>query len=189
MQITSKIVQTGVLNISITEGLNKLPEVVLRPHELTGNLNVDAENIKVVDIPLPPLSISLNEYDYEMRPDPQSRVHNAATGGGGMKKGLNIGGILSRVVHSIRSEKKKVSPKHRIHPVAFDQKLRSLYTQDFFTDVLKIPAPQVPTFISFLHEQQFPEELFAEKKEMDLLQHLMDQAELYRSEFPNESSG
>lgn len=178
--IDEKVVTAGHLNVEISEGVNQLPEVVVRPHDLTGNLETDAENIEVVEVPLPPMNF--NVYDYEMRPDMQTGVENAAMGGKKMQYGVNIFGILEKVVNLV-IPKKEEKPKTTIQlsRIELERSLRASYDNAFFEYSFGLPAGQISNFMDFLYEKDFPQELLQKGKDMDLLQYLMEESERFRN--------
>ncbi|SDL79958.1 hypothetical protein SAMN04488034_11242 [Salinimicrobium catena] len=177
--IDEEIVKAGQLNVEISEGVNELPEVVVRPHDLTGNLETDAENIEVVEIELPPMNFNFN--DYEMRPDMQTGVENAAVGGKKMRYGVNIFGLLEKVVNLVVPRKKE---KPREPPVLtrieLARSLRASYDNAFFEESFGLPAEQISNFMDFLYEKDFPQELLQKGQEMDRLQYLMEESEEFR---------
>ena len=177
--IDEEVIAAGQLNVEISEGVNQLPEVVVRPHDLSGNLETDAENIKVVEVPLPPMNF--NVYDYEMRPDMQTGVENAAIGGKKMQYGLNIFGILEKVVNLVIPKKEKPRPSPKLSRIELERSLRASYDNAFFTESFGLPAEQIADFFDHLYENDFPPELLEPKKEMDLLQYLMEQSEDFRN--------
>lgn len=46
--VDEDIIKSRQLKISISEGINDLPEVTLKSHDLTGNLEKDIDNIEVI---------------------------------------------------------------------------------------------------------------------------------------------
>ncbi|MEG9329112.1 carboxypeptidase-like regulatory domain-containing protein [Salinimicrobium catena] len=177
--VDEEIVKTEQLNVEISEGINELPEVVVRPHDLTGNLETDAENIEVVEIELPPMNFNFN--DYEMRPDMQSGVENAAVGGKKMRYGVNIFGILEKVVNLVISKKEKPWKAPLISRIELERSLRASYDNAFFEDSFGLPAEQISNFMDFIYEKEFPEELLQKGKDMDRLQYLMEESEEFRN--------
>jgi len=177
--IDEEVITAGQLSVEISEGVNQLPEVVVRPHDLTGNLETDAENIEVVEIPLPPMNFNIN--DYEMRPDMQTGVENAAMGGKKMQYGLNIFGILEKVVNLVIPKKEKPRPAPKLSRIELERSLRASYDNGFFAESFGLPADQLGDFFDHLDEKGFPPELLEPKKKMDLLQFLMEESEKFRN--------
>lgn len=169
--VDEEVVITGQLNVEINEGVNQLPEVIVRPYNLTGNMKTDAENIEVVEIQLPPMSFNFN--DYEMRQDFQTGVINSAEKAG-LENGANILGVLENVV-SLVLPKKKNQPKMtpELGLIGLERKLRAMYDNTFFLENFRLPAEQVSDFIAYMAEEGFPRELLRQRKELDLLQYLM----------------
>lgn len=172
--VGEEVVTTGQLNVEISEGVNQLPEVIVRPYNLTGNIKTDAETIEVVEIQLPPMSFNFN--DYEMRPDLQSAVINS-TEKTGLDKGANILGILGKVVSLVLPKEKKQSKMApELGLIGLERRLRAIYDNTFFLENFRLPAEQISDFISYMAEKGFPQELLRQGKDLDLLQYLMEKS-------------
>lgn len=171
--VGEEVVTTGQLNVEINEGVNQLPEVIVRPYNLTGNIKTDAETIEVVEIQLPPMSFNFN--DYEMRPDLQSATKNS-TEKTGLDKGANILGILGKVVSLVLPKETKPKMAPELGLIGLERKLRAMYDNTFFLENLRLPAEQISDFIAYMAEIGFPQELLRQGKDLDLLQYLMEKS-------------
>lgn len=179
--ISEETVNSAFLNVEIKEGVNQLPEVIVRPHDLTGNMNADAGNIKVVPIPLPPSAMQINEYDHEMRPDMQTGVRNAALGGGGLKYGVNVFAILLKAVDLVFPKKNEPKAEPDLGRIELERRLRASFDNAFFAESLGLPAQQFGDFFDHLYEKGFPPAFLRKGKELDLLQFLMEKSEEFRN--------
>ncbi|NJW51884.1 hypothetical protein [Salinimicrobium oceani] len=183
--VDDEIIQNRRLVVEISVGINELPEVVVRSHELTGRLEVDAGNIETVDVELPTMTaMSINDYEWEFRQDGQSRVTNSAMGGSGLSKGANPLAILSTVASLLlpRTRKKpqqQEQPRSKIGLIQLERKIRARYSDEFFLEQFKITPPKIADFIAFLEEQNFSEALLNKEREMDLLQMMFVQSEKF----------
>ena len=185
--IDSKIFEAATLNVEITEGVNQLPEVVVRPHNLSGNLGEDLENINTVPLPVPsPSGWVVNDYDYEFRPDAQSGVYNAAAGeSGGPSVALNplaiVGALVSWILPKKSDKKAKSQPRTQVGLISLERHLRANFENDFFEEVLKIPAKDIPEFIAFC-EQGVSPELLQPSNKIDLIEYLVVQSKAFKKQ-------
>lgn len=183
--VDAEVVEKRRLVVEIFEGMNELPEVVVRPHDLTGSSAVDAENIKTEDLDLPAMTaFSINDYDWEFRQDGQTAVTNSAMGGSGgrLTNGVNPLAILSAVAQLLIPKKpKKEVQKQRsaIGLIHLERRIRARYSDDFFLEQLKIPPSKIADFISFLEAQNITGKLLEKDREMDLLQMMFVQSEKF----------
>ncbi|WP_029038354.1 peptidase associated/transthyretin-like domain-containing protein [Salinimicrobium xinjiangense] len=181
--IDGGIVEKGRLVVEIFEGVNTLPEVVVRPHDLTGSLDIDAKNIKTEILDLPAMTaFSINDYDWEWRPDGQTAVTNSAMNpGAGMVNGADPLAILSGIIGVIlppkKAKNKPPSPRTQIGLIKLEREIRSRYDDEFFMEQLQIPPSKIADFIAFLENGNFPDDLLNKEREMDLLQLMFNRSE------------
>lgn len=184
--VDEQIVRSRTLNVEIMEDINDLPEVVVRPHDLSGNLKVDVDKIPAENLDLPTMSaFSINDYDWEWRQDGQKAVTNAAiTSGTGMKNGANPLAILGRIVGFIlppkKANKQPPSPRNQIGLIHLEREIRSRFDNAFFEEVLKIEISEIADFIAFLNNKGFSPDLLDKQQEMDLIQLMVEQSLLFR---------
>lgn len=181
--IEGGIVEKERLVVEIFEGVNTLPEVVVRPHDLTGSLDIDAKNIKTEKLDLPAMTaFSINDYDWEWRPDAQTAVTNSAMNpGAGMVNGADplaiLRGIIGVILPPKKAKNKPPSPRTQIGLIKLEREIRSRYDDDFFLEKLQIPTSKIADFINFLENGNFPDNLLDKEREMDLLQMMFNRSE------------
>ena len=164
-------------NVEVYEGLNELPEILIKPNNLTGNLKEDTENAKAVSLDLPEMSAAqINDYDYDFRSDSQTKVHNAAMGTQTVGA-LNVLGILVGVVSAILPQKKDKKAEVPREPV--DRMLRGMYDAQYFRVVLDLESEEINDFISFAQENGLSHRLVKKEREMELLEFLLEQRRNY----------
>lgn len=182
--VDEQTVKSTTLHVEIIENINDLPEVIVKPHDLTGNLEVDAENIKTVKLDLPTMTAaSINDYEYEWRQDGQSAVSNAAMPSSGLQYGADplaiLGGLIGLIFPPKKVKEPEPSPLNQIGLINLERKLRSRYDNEFFEEVLDIPTSQISEFIAFLNASGFPSRLLDKDKEMDLIQLMVEQSAIF----------
>jgi hypothetical protein len=185
--VEDEMVDSGILNIEVSEGINELPEVNVRQHNLTGNVDTDVKNIEVTAIDLPTMSASsINDYNWEFSPDGQTAVTNSAMNmgrGNGLEMGFQplkiIGGIIGLVVRD-RPKKEKDFVPNPIDKIDLERQIRTRYEDAFFNDVLGIPSEEIGFFLDFTLSQDIPNDLLKEEKEIDLIQLLLDRSREFK---------
>lgn len=187
--IDEEMIKSERLLVEITQGVNELPEVVLREHDLTGNIAADVQNIKVVPLDLPSFSaadIAAIYPDWYPASDGQSKIGNPAVSGGssgGLQKGANPLAIIGMAVDLIVPDKPKVKeePVVYVGRIELEKQVRERFDDEFFADVLNIEKEKISEFFDFCEATGFPRELLKEEKEMDLIQYLLEQSKEYRT--------
>ena len=183
--IDFEVMKRKRLVVEIVERVNELPEVVVRPHDLSGDIQVDAGNIETQELSLPTMSaFSINDYDWEWRADVQTAVTNAAMPrGAGMKNGANLKALLGEAIGlllpSKKAKKRTPSPRNTIGLIKLERELRSRYDDDFFQTVLNMPPANIAEFIEFIEAKDFPDDLLNKENELELLDLLVKQSEAF----------
>ncbi|WP_324721783.1 hypothetical protein [Salinimicrobium sp. HB62] len=177
--VDAEVEKRGRLVVEILVGVNELPEVVIRPHDLSGDLEIDAENIETQDLFLPTMTaFSINDYDWEWRADAQTGVVNAAMPSStGMKNGANLKALFGEAISLLLPPKKVKSPapsqRNNIGLIKLEREIRSRYDEIFFKDVLNISTESISDFIEFLDSKGFSADLLEKERELELIELLI----------------
>ena len=181
--IDEEMLENGSLNVEIKQGINELAEVIVRPHNLSGNLEGDLENIEVVKLDLPAMSaMSVNEYEWEWRADKQTGVVNAASGEDRMPKdGFNFVKVASLLIDylipDIPKKEKASQPRSQIGQIQIERQIRARFDNAFFADVLELNPEEIGDFIIYAQSEAFDADLLKKEREIDLIQFLVERRE------------
>ena len=138
------------LNVKLDEKLNELDEVVVSNNSLTGNLKIDADNIKTHK-----LSVNLNlgseaqifENDSRSSPDIQG-MYNFAPDKWGMNF-VEIGKKIGKALKIISQPKSKKEDLKQIISYNFKDYTLDNYNFAFFEKELKLPREEIGFFLDF----------------------------------------
>ncbi len=175
--VTQEVIDSKTLKISLVERVNSLDEVVLLPYNLTGNLETDAENVKLVD-PVVFAFGSFNNFDFP--DDNHSGVENIATNQGKIKYMADFGQILKLIVPSLfKSKSKKQKFNESIKDAQPVIRLSDTLSDQDLVNEYNIPQEKIADFISFLESSAFDVTLLNEDKEIMLIEFLHQQSKLF----------
>lgn len=187
-QSFKRIVDKGVIEnkkmkIFLNPYVNKLDAVLLSSHNLTGIVTIDAKNIDVIAVPDIELSFDANA---DFAPDRFSRIQGnvaqEALGYGNMANGLNVGAIVGLILKSVFPKKGK---KAYVDPFAekatLVKALQSKYSTEYFSKTFGLPIEKVDDFIYFAEENALQLYMLKPENEMELLEVLFKQSELYKA--------
>ena len=151
------------LNIRLLSKINELKEVQIKEHELSGNLNNDAQNTKLENKISKDLQGS-NAYktdmrvvdDYDMNKDPDAReltdpTMQAAQGNiVGLLTGLGLKLLLNEVskIGQKKRLKKRELKIYEKESIKAPDRIRNELGDLFFTNTLKIPSQHIDSFIN-----------------------------------------
>lgn len=173
--IDEGVVKSRKLNVFVSEAVTELPEVVVTPYDLSGNVNVDVKIIPTEDLDLPSKSAAeLNPYDYEFPPDSLVSPSNAAMRTSFMQNGLNIANIfrnifITRDVHADVKESQAV-----------EEQILLLYDDEFYQEYLNIQKENIHEFIYFAEDNGLTKAMLEPKNEMQLIEFLLAQSQRFK---------
>jgi hypothetical protein len=169
-----------VFNIKLDEKVNELEEVVVSNNSLTGNLKVDADNIKIyhVDSKIDFKTVAIMEFEKDLRSSPDVQgMYNFAPDKYGMNF-VKIGKLIGKALNIAQKSNSKVEDINSIYN--FKDFGLDTFDFNFFEKDLKIKREEIGTFLdfcatdialitSFLSKNKFEktDALFQKKKEYD----------------------
>jgi hypothetical protein len=137
-------------NIKLDEKLNELDEVVVSNNSLTGNLKIDADNIKIhkLDINLN-LSSQQTMFEDDSKSSPDIKAgYNFEPDKWGMNF-VKIGKMIGKALNITGKSKPKKDDLKQIIPYNFKDYSLDNYTFAFFEKELKLPIEEIGFFLDF----------------------------------------
>lgn len=183
------IINTKALNIFVSESVSRLPEVVVTPYDLSGNINVDLNRLKIADLPANLTAADLQNMDLEADtgPDLRSPPHNTALA---MSKtrlvnGLDFVNIFKEFLIAKKREDIKSPFSKSVNP-EIDDYIRKIYEDDFFRENLNIEKEYIRDFIFYANDNGLSEQMLQGGNELDLIDFLVEQSKKYKKQFNRE---
>lgn len=180
IKITKDILHAEKIKIDLLQKINELEEVELKSHNLIGNITVDAENAPIpeskvaegaldfseIDFSKPVIS-NIDEVDRRKPPDVSKLVDPI--------KMIGIGSSVSLPLPLYQSKEQKLLKKLNERD-SFYNKIRSLVSDQFFTETLKIPLNQINDFIEYCKPKGL-HRFYVENKKIEAIDLLIKEAE------------
>jgi hypothetical protein len=180
------IINTKTLNIYVSEVVSRLPEVVVTPYDLSGNINVDLNRLKKVELPtnLTAANVQNMGFDTETGPDLKSPKYNTALA---MSKtrlvnGLDFANIYKEFLIAKKKEVVKNPYGKSVNP-EIDDYIRKIYEDDFFRENLDIEREYISDFIFYANDNGMSEQMLKGGNELDLIDFLIEQSKKYKKQF------
>ncbi|HIB48854.1 MAG TPA: hypothetical protein EYN07_00855 [Flavobacteriaceae bacterium] len=178
------VVAAKQMRIYMNPAINQLEEVVVRPYDLSGNINVDVNRVDVYASPNWDLSYETLEYEYEFTEDRQTsikgNVAEDALNNGGLKNGFNFISVLGVIANAIVGKKKKDPYVETPNYSTIVRALQQRFSAQYYADTFGIPIEKVDNFIYFAQENAVTPEMLKEENEIELLATLFQQSEVYK---------
>ena len=181
VMVDAGVVKNKTINIKISEAVNQLEEVTLRPYDLSGNVQADVTKIKTVGIERSNLSSleMVNTYDYKFRNDKNSKVENIAMDKGYLTNGLNFANIFRTIFNSKTKE-------GDVNREDMDVMVRKVYNDDFFKRNLDIKEENINEFIFYAQENGLEEHMLQKGNDLDLIEFLIEKSKAYKLQQQND---
>lgn len=182
------IVETKRMLVYVNPSVTQLDEVIVRPYNLTGNVNVDVGRIAFADVKAGlDLSWEAMEFDYEFPDDSQSSVKgNAAAealGYTSQREGANILGLVGLFMNSvlnINGSERNSKPSRTEIAAIHISSLENRFVSQYFTETLGIPRENVIDFLYFVvEENDMDSSLMQDNNELQLMDHLYKKSRKY----------
>lgn len=176
--IDQGIINAGQINIRLNEVVNFLPEVVVRPYDLTGNISVDINRLPVASLPdsLNAANMQSMYFETDAAPYKYSPPRNEALAMTQTRlvNGINFVNLFKEFLISTKIEQIR-RPESDI---SLD--VRALYNDNFFQEKFNIELENISDFINFADQNGLDEEMLKEGNEMDLIEFLLDQSKKFK---------
>ena len=177
--VTQDIIDSKALTVVLVEEVNKLPEIIILPYGLTGNLTVDAVRAKIVNPNLDALYFGLDNLDkFEFTDDYISGVKNIAINETGLINGVDFVKILGFALKPLFKSDKKQILKNEF---AFDRDIVDKYSPEYLMEKLNIPKHQITEFIYFVEDSGMDKNLLDDGKELQFLDYIIKKSKEFQA--------
>jgi hypothetical protein len=182
--INKRVLETKRLNIYVSELVNRLPEVVVSPYDLTGKLDVDIERLEVIQLPVN-VEVEYPQGEYanvenvvnlSKAPKNQALAFSQTR----LVNGLNFVNLFKILL--VSNKQNDISNPYSKSNDAIDLEIRQLYNDEFFKENFKIELEDIPAFINYADRNGLDEEMLKKGNELDLIDFLMEQSKKYKKE-------
>ncbi|TQD37731.1 carboxypeptidase-like regulatory domain-containing protein [Haloflavibacter putidus] len=175
------VMQTKKINITISEAITELEEVVVRPYNLSGDVEVDLKRIKTKEANLAEFNSAdvVAGYEHTFRPDEQSKVENIAMDKSYLTHGINFANIFKVIFKSYK--KSDDSLKNKIS----EEKVREMANDTFFKERLGIEPENINAFLYYAESNGLDNEMIENSNNLDLIQFLIEQSKSFKAQQDN----
>lgn len=181
LTIDAEMVQNKKIGIFLNPAVNQLSEVIVKKYDLSGNLVVDAQNIKTVALDTEwDLSWETLYNDYVFTDDRSSAIRgNAARDALNLNNMPILGIDFVAIAKLLFPNKKPTQPQIRLSEREKKDKLMDLYPPQLVFESFNIPQEKSEDFLLFVYEQGISSSYLTEENSFKLFQLLEEKAALY----------
>ena len=176
--ITREILDTKAFTVVLVEEVNKLPEIIILPYGLTGNLTVDAIRAKTVNPNLDALYFGLDNLDkIEFTEDYLSGVQNTAMSDNRLYYTADAVKIIGLLLKPLFNSKKKSDETQ----FATNRDIVEKYSPEYLINQLNIPKKQMMEFIYFVEDSGIDKALLDDGKELQFLDYIIKKSKEFQA--------
>lgn len=167
--ISQEIIDRKELTAYLVEQINKLDEVLILPHKLTGDLFTDTQSVELVNPNLDALYFGLDNLDkIEFLDDHLTGVHNIAMPERRLVYGVNMVDVVGLLFKSIFKPKEKKI----VAPSEYRKSILEVYTKEYLSLILNIKNEDIVEFVYYVEENEFDISLLGPKREFEFIDFL-----------------
>jgi len=187
--IDEGIVEQKRMTIFMVEEVNKLPEIVVSPYDLSGNIIVDANRVRTLNLPFGEDQVSLENNPINLTPDNKTKVYNQFVRGAGGKADMlgadlrGLGKLLSKAIFGNKTKKTKLEKYKQAVGLPMQEsdvlELRAMYDNAYMSTTFGIPENKVNEFIVFAEDNGLDYNLLKKGREMEFIDFLVQQSQTF----------
>ncbi len=174
--ISDKIIASKQMSVRLVEDVNKLDEVIVLPYDLSGDLTADLDAVRTYNVDMDEVYKGEEDFDdYDMERDEKSRIeYDPVIDENRFTNGLNFVSLYNSFFKK-KNKSKNNNEKFRetISPI------EKRYSPEFLNTHFKIPTDLSEAFIDFVEEKDYDRSLLELKNEIQLLEFLNQQSQLF----------
>ncbi|NJB70746.1 hypothetical protein GGR42_001208 [Saonia flava] len=178
--VTSSIMESSFVSIIMEEYTNELDEVVIRPYNLSGDLNKDLDNLKIGPV-VSASTLKLPNANAKRFTQSENKLNDADHGKFYyfyvIALTINTNKILNRLSGRTKMLKKRVALDKKS---ALTQSVQKSIMDSLFINQLKIPIGRIPDFMYYCEADSVFQPLAIGNNDIKLWDFLMKKSESYR---------
>ncbi|SRX74924.1 carboxypeptidase-like regulatory domain-containing protein [Aequorivita antarctica] len=180
------IVNRKVMNIFLNPSVNQLEEVVVRPYDLSGNINADVKKIPTYngtkDLKLSYYNL---KYGDDLDPDDKTKIESNAAEealhSNTLKNGANVLAILGGVAQLLFPNGEKISiVEQQENQSLLSNNIQQRFSKDFIAANFDIPEDKAVDFLFYAQENGLDQDLLKPKNEIQLMEFLFKKSKEYK---------
>ncbi|MCF6214215.1 MAG: hypothetical protein L3J45_09355 [Flavobacteriaceae bacterium] len=197
--ITSEILKSKTLEVALKLNINELDAVEIKNHNLSGDLLIDAKNVKKPVSLVSKEALNFGKINFNMVDDidaidrqkpPDPFTGTSAQVQGGVNILVLIGFVLSPIVNEIgkigrlKRKRKQAKKAYAKKALTIPDKIRDELGEAFFTNTLKISKDQIDAFITYCQPKGIVD-LYMANKKIEMIQLLVDESKIFKASVKN----
>lgn len=183
--IDKGVIDNRSMNVYLNPVVYKLDEVIVRPYDLSGNIQADVASIETnVVTPQWDMSYETMEFEYEFSDDQYTSIRgNKAEEAFYNGQKPNDQASIIGIIGMFFPKKTSLNLGREYTEMAMVRGgLKQRFPKQYVLETFGIPEDEYGRFIYFAEDAGIPQSMLKEENTMDLLAFLFEQSELYKAQ-------
>ena len=180
LPVTQVLLNTSFFTVSLEEFVNELDEVVVKPYNLTGDLDKDLENL-TLEKDVSAEALNLPNADVKIITQSERKLQEASSGMYSISRPLAVG--LNPIINAITGRSKMLKNRVKVDKkYARTQRVQEFYVDSLFLTVLKIPIEKIDDFMYFCEVDAAFQSAVDSKDKLKIWDFMVEKSRIYRRE-------
>ncbi len=181
--VNDELFNTSFITVPLEEFVNQLKEVVVRPYDLSGDLNQDLDDLQL-EKDVSAEALGLPNAHAKIITQSERKLQEAS--GMSIKGGGGIGGAggaltLNPIINAITGRTKMLKNRVKVDKTyARTQRVQGFYVDSLFVMTLKIPAEKVDDFMYFCEVDPTFQDMVDSKDKLKIWDFMVSKSRAYR---------
>nr|WP_299339833.1 carboxypeptidase-like regulatory domain-containing protein [Allomuricauda sp.] len=183
LPVTQAIYDSSSISVQLDEFVNELEEVVVKPFNLSGNLDQDLGDLQL-EKDVSAEALGLPNADVEIISQSERKLQEASamriTGGGGVG-GAGGAVSLNPLINAITGRTKMLKNRVKVDKkYARTQRVQNFYVDSLFVTTLKIPMEKIDDFMYFCEVDEKFQEVVDSRDKLRIWDFMVIKSRVYR---------
>ena len=181
--VTNVIFNTNFIRVPLQEFVNELDEVVVRPYNLSGNLNEDLvglqleKDVSAEALGLPNAGVRIKTQSERKLQEASKMSLSGGGGAGGAGGALSLNPIINAITGRTKMLKNRVKVDRTY---ARTQRVQDFYVDSLFVSTFKIPIEKIDDFMYFCEVDAAFQEAVDSKDKLRIWDYMITKSRAYR---------
>ncbi len=178
--VTQVLLNTSFFMVNLEEFVNELKEVVVKPYDLSGDLNQDLDKL-TLEKDVSAEALNLPNADVKIITQSERKLQEASSGMYSLRRPLAVN--LNPIINAITGRSKMLKDRVKVDKkYARTQRVQEFYVDSLFLTVLKIPIEKIDDFMYFCEVDEEFQSTVDSRDKLRIWDFMMEKSRIYRRE-------
>ncbi|WP_190811628.1 carboxypeptidase-like regulatory domain-containing protein [Flagellimonas sp. S3867] len=178
LTVNEVLLNTSFISVPLEEFVNELDEVVVKPYNLSGDLDQDLDGLQL-EKDVSAEALGLPNADAKIPTQSERKLQEASKGMYSLKRPLAVG--LTPIVNAITGRTKMLKNRVKVDKTySRTQRVQHFYIDSLFVTTLKIPVEKIDDFMYFCEVDEGFQNIVDSKDKLKVWDFMVVKSRAYR---------